>query len=221
MRKFFASLVCLVLISISFTAFAHHKSWHSSSSFSTISLSPRAWNVNYYSGNCTTTLTANSGSAGWWFPFRNCDGVHYVETRWSGDLTGKTSITFTVQTVPTSGSPVYRWDTNPDNTCNSPAHARLVIENNKLSDWGFWSNPQAYNLNDQTVQTITVPLQPHYWSSTFGKMGDDPSMGDAFANMLKTHDHIGLSFGGGCFFGHGVFVTGGTANFILSNFQVN
>jgi hypothetical protein len=31
---------------------------------------------------------------------------------------------------------------------------------------------------------------------------------------------IGLTFGGGCFFGHGVFIDGGPAQFILTNYAV-
>jgi uncharacterized membrane protein YedE/YeeE len=32
--------------------------------------------------------------------------------------------------------------------------------------------------------------------------------------------NVGMTFGGGCYFGHGVFVTGGTARFITTGYAV-
>ena len=38
--------------------------------------------------------------------------------------------------------------------------------------------------------------------------------------MLKNMGHIGVTFGGGCFFGHGVNVSGGAARFIMTRFEL-
>jgi hypothetical protein len=40
-----------------------------------------------------------------------------------------------------------------------------------------------------------------------------------FADPLKRLENIGLTFGGGCFFGDGVNVSGGPARFILTRFE--
>jgi hypothetical protein len=41
-----------------------------------------------------------------------------------------------------------------------------------------------------------------------------------FNLLLGDLQAIGMTFGGGCFAGHGLFVTGGTATFILKEFQL-
>ena len=53
---------------------------------------------------------------------------------------------------------------------------------------------------------MTVRLSPDQWTNVEGERS-----GAGFAKTLKRVDNIGLTFGGGCFFGHGVSVTGGTA----------
>ena len=55
--------------------------------------------------------------------------------------------------------------------------------------------------------TVAVPLKPNQWSSVFGKKGD--SARTEFDAALGDVEHLGISFGGGCFFGHGVNVSGG------------
>jgi len=65
---------------------------------------------------------------------------------------------------------------------------------------------------------LTVPLTAGQWSSVFGKLGNrDASSLDEFRHAEKYVVQVGLVFGGGCFFGHGVNVSGGTAKFIMTN----
>jgi hypothetical protein len=57
--------------------------------------------------------------------------------------------------------------------------------------------------------------------SVFGKVGDrDATIRAAFQAALKGAGQVGLVFGGGCFFGHGVNVTGGAAKFVLINYSI-
>jgi hypothetical protein len=40
-----------------------------------------------------------------------------------------------------------------------------------------------------------------------------------FVETIKKMGNIGVTFGGGCLFGHGVNVSGGTARFIMTRFE--
>jgi len=63
-----------------------------------------------------------------------------------------------------------------------------------------------------------VALDPGQWTDTNGNLGtSDPIR---FAAALADPMTIGLTFGGGCFFGHGVYIDGGTARFILTSYVV-
>ena len=44
--------------------------------------------------------------------------------------------------------------------------------------------------------------------------------GSGFKELLGKMGNIGLTFGGGCFFGHGVNVSGGSAKFIVTGFAI-
>ena len=71
------------------------------------------------------------------------------------------------------------------------------------------------------IATVTVPLTPDHWSSVFGKRGDLDSVTLAgFQDALSHLGNVGLTFGGGCFFSHGAWINGGSARFILTNYQV-
>jgi hypothetical protein len=76
----------------------------------------------------------------------------------------------------------------------------------------WWSNPLAIKLAEHQ-HSINVPLTPDQWSSVFGKKGD--AAPSEFATALKDVENIGMTFGGGCFFGHGVNISGGEATFTL------
>ena len=64
-------------------------------------------------------------------------------------------------------------------------------------------------------------LTPDRWSSVLGKFGNyDAASLAGFSAALQNVSSLGLTFGGGCFFGHGVNVSNGTARFILSEYSV-
>jgi hypothetical protein len=125
--------------------------------------------------------------------------------------------------VATTGTPVFRYDTEPFNTCVTPAHARPIIETSKGEADGFdrwWSNPVAYKLEAGSI-TLTIPLTPDRWSSVFGKFGNSsPEALAGFQTALQNVTGLGLTFGGGCFFGHGVYINEGTARFTLTHYEV-
>ncbi len=83
----------------------------------------------------------------------------------------------------------------------------------------WWANPVSYTLANGLI-TLSVPLTGDQWSSVFGAFGSDPAAAAAFADSLANVNGIGVTFGGGCFFGHGVNVSGGPATFQLLSYSV-
>lgn len=128
--------------------------------------------------------------------------------------------------IDTTGSPVFHGNLEPGNTCPAPATARPYIEGyngfgiigTAPSDRRWWSNPSAIVLAGGT-HTLTVPLQPQYWSNANGQFGD--TLPAAFTATLANVGRMGVTFGGGCFFGHGVNVSGGTATLTITDYRVS
>lgn len=196
------------------------------------SMAARDWDIRYSTG---MPSEPKQGIGAWEFDFppewvtipnrnrkkkpRKVEGsVNYVTTRYSQPLSGAVTMSFAVTGT---GSPVFNYGFGPDNPCTTPANVRFYIErgdisfNNEFSRW--WSNPISAQLAIGST-TLTAPFDPSLWSSVFGKVGTQaPSQ---FAAALQNVDFIGMTFGGGCFFGHGVNVLNGTAKFTVSEFKV-
>ena len=84
----------------------------------------------------------------------------------------------------------------------------------------WWSNPRAYALAPGSA-TISVPVQAEYWSSVNRRFGN--AYGETrfnFEKALLNVTRLGLTFGGGCSFGHGIRIRGGTARFVLTEYAI-
>jgi hypothetical protein len=107
--------------------------------------------------------------------------------------------------------------------CNLPPSARPFLWANGNGSGSFdrwWSNPRAFPLASGST-TISVPLQAEHWSSVDGRFGNaDAETRFGFEKALLNVTRLGLTFGGGCSFGHGIRVSGGTAKFTLSEYAV-
>jgi hypothetical protein len=69
--------------------------------------------------------------------------------------------------------------------------------------------------------TIRVPLTADAWSSVNGMLGNaDSTVKFAFDRALLNVSRLGLTFGGGCSFGHGINVRGGAATFALTGYAI-
>lgn len=184
-----------------------------------------------------TTLNVSLNSAGWQtisdpqpFPLRNegsalvfdfpsTGSMHYLFTPSTlAALRGTLVVSLQVTTT----GPVVFNPLDPAN-CNLPPSARPFFWANDNGNGNFdrwWSNPRAYALAAGT-STISVPLQAENWSSVDGRFGNaDPETRFGFDRALLNVTRLGLTFGGGCSFGHGIRVSGGTARFVLSEYAV-
>jgi hypothetical protein len=163
---------------------------------------------------------------GWYFDFpngtecddkQNCPGVHYVMRGHnnSAKYGGLLSMTFEIETT---GDPKFNYKLEKDNTCEIPAHVRAMLQkrNDDMYERNgrFWANPIAWKLKatNGTV-TLNIPLTIENWSNVSGQRDKE-----GFQRLLANLGRVGITFGGGCFFGHGVNVSGGTARFIMREF---
>lgn len=137
---------------------------------------------------------------------------------WPAPLSGTLTATIQVVTFPAGDKPV-RFIPAPG-PCVSPAMVHLYFQTgdlyNDVDGTRWWSNPVAWTLQDGTVM-LEVDLTPDNWSSTFGHPAS--TMPADFANTLSHPTFVGLTFGGGCSFGHGVATAKGTAQFRLLSFS--
>lgn len=132
-------------------------------------------------------------------------------------------------TVSTTGNPTFQYQLgDPSNTCVYPAHTRFMIQEKGDNFTGqgayefyrWWSiDPHSYELKAGSA-TLSAPVtDPSQWISVFGKAGNASAAATAgFTQALHNMAQVGFVFGGGCFYGHGVQVTGGTARFIINSF---
>jgi len=162
--------------------------------------------------------------------------VNYLLNNFTVALTEASTITATINVVPTSGTPVFVGDTFGGINGATPAFVRLFIEANLPSDGSatcvggnqnvnnfWWADVDFYTFTDGgsggTV-AMTVSLNPANWSGICGH----PASADAagFDLALANIKQVGLSFGSDFFFASGVGVDGttGTANFQLLDYTI-
>jgi hypothetical protein len=201
-----------------------------------IDMSAAAWQIRYSPGMPAQPSVA---SGGWQFAFPSnaagvcpapatqppdfnvspCHHVDYVTVPYASPInTNSMVMTFDV----IAQAPAYGYRTAPDNTCNSPAEVRLLLEHTgdaALSNpvYRWWSNPVAYTLDGSVSGAVlTAPLTPDQWSDVNGQLGS--SNPAAFADALSNVGAVGMTFGGGCFYGHGVYLDSGSATFVVTKF---
>jgi hypothetical protein len=185
------------------------------------SMAPTAWSFRFSPGMPSSpSVTAG----GWFFWFPNyagklpcsgsCPSVHYLTTAARGAISGKSiTISGRVDVGPTTQ---FNYQTNPDNTCTTPATAHLLIER-KGDDltqdyYRWWSSPLKVPLQAGQF-SVTLPLTPDQWSSVLGETGNSSAAAaQGFIQALANAGEIGMTFGGGCFFGHGVSASGVTVD---------
>jgi hypothetical protein len=195
-----------------------------------ISLAARDWAFTAAVGQVPSLTNNASGNLTFQFPVvtdfvpgTDPASVNYLETTRESSLRAGTSILITISII-TTGSPVYNYATESDNTCVVDATARPIIDTGGPGQYDRWwpkPNPIAYKLSEGATATLAVPLTPDPWSSVYGEFGNaNPQAEAGFSAALDNVTLIGLTFGGGCFFGHGVSVSNGTSELEILAFSV-
>jgi hypothetical protein len=138
----------------------------------------------------------------------------YLNTAVTQSLASYSTLTITMNVTTISHTPVFNYVFEPDNTCVYPAHVRPYIERNGdngvAPNYRWWADdPYSYDLSIPGTVTITAPLSGAYWSNVRGQTGLQQPAG--FKAALTTPMRVGVTVGGGCFYGHGVNTTSGVS----------
>jgi hypothetical protein len=97
----------------------------------------------------------------------------------------------------------------------TPASFRFIIMQGLDSasmgnEFGRWWSVPGFYLDQAGSLTLAIPLAPDAWSSVLGQTGDQAPAD--FAAVLKAPQFIGLTFGAGGDYGHGIVTYGGYAS---------
>jgi hypothetical protein len=177
----------------------------------------QAWDIRYSSG---VRLHAPAREFSFDFP-RAPGSVHYITKPATIAAKGAVQASFSITT---RGDAVFDYHTAANNTCNAPAAVRLLLQRkaDNLSGAGPYAFYRWWSIAGTVLRagsfTLTVPLKPALWSSVFGKTGDANPR--AFADALADLGNVGVTFGGGCFYGHGVRLLRGSAVFTMKRFAI-
>jgi hypothetical protein len=164
---------------------------------------------------------------GWYFDFpTNPNSVHYVLA--AVNIAASSYVASSI-IVTTTQSPVFVYNLHGDNTCVSPAHVRFLLQEsgddlsgiNGKQYFRWWSNKVAYQLAAGSANLRASLTDLSQWTSVFGeKANASVAAAVGFRQALANLGNVGFSFGGGCFYGHGVGVSGGGARFVVNNYAI-
>jgi hypothetical protein len=191
----------------------------------TVSMHSSAWAIRYSPGMPVYPSPRENG--GWYFDFPSAPGsVHYVTA--AVDMAAVKSVTATIE-VTATGNPTFEYALQSNNTCINPAHVRLLLQQkgddlsgaNGKQYYRWWSINAAYRLTQGSTTLTAEVSDPSQWLSVFGEKADSsPAARAGFRQAMSNLGAVGFSFGGGCFYGHGVRVTGGAARFVATDYEV-
>jgi hypothetical protein len=186
----------------------------------------QAWAIRYSPGMPAHPLPRETG--GWYFDFPSAPGsVHYVTA--AVNMIASKSISARIE-ISATGTPSFEYALEANNTCVNPAHVRFLLQekDDDLSGAGgkqyyrWFSISAAYELAPGSTTTLTAYVSDlSQWVSVFGERADASAAATAgFRQAMNNLGAVGFSFGGGCFYGHGVRVSGGGARFGVTSYAV-
>ena len=166
-------------------------------------------------------------TGGWYFDFPSAPGsVHYVTA--AVNMIASKSVSASIE-VATTGTPTFEYALEVNNTCVNPAHVRFLLQEkgDDLSGAGgkqfyrWWSIKAVYELAPGSTTLTAQVSDLSQWLSVFGERADGSAAAMAgFKQAMNNLGAVGFSFGGGCFYGHGVRASGGAARFAVTSFEV-
>jgi len=189
-----------------------------------IELDPESWNIRFSYGMPKHPYAEGSG---WAFDFpvgtncrvkEGCPGVHYVTTRYTKAIPPHAVLTLSFK-VEANENTVFNFKLEKDNVCEGPpASVRAFLQRAEddlyAADNRFWSNPVSVVLAAGDYKMM-VELSADQWTNVNGEQSQS-----GFGETLSQMGNIGVTFGGGCFFGHGTNASGGNARFVLTRLEL-
>lgn len=115
---------------------------------------------------------------------------------------------------------------DPDNTGPDPAKLTPYISrfNPMYNSWDgsrWWAGACRWALSGGDMVVLDVPLDPDYWSDTYGHPATLDDMHRLnFTGTLNNCWYLGVTFGGGSFFGHGVNISSADGGAVQAQFHL-
>lgn len=191
-------------------------------------LDPIGWRLEYSKATKLTFAVPSDSLSDPSFVFPGKRGhVNMLTRAWAGTTAGDLNITTRI--VVTSGSPIFQL-TQGTEPCTNPPAARPWLattrwewnDNDGNYDWNRWWSRDQYVVLGPGTTSIVAPLDPGGWSNVNGQLGSSsPEAIAHFWRVVNQGGRLGLVFGGGCSYGHGIYVTGGTATFTIMDYTVS
>jgi len=188
-----------------------------------VPMNAQAWAILYSPGMPPHPAPQTGG--GWYFDFpTDPNSVHYVLA--AVNMAASSSVGASIL-VATTGTPVFVYNLQPDNNCIYPAHVRFLLQEkdddlsgtNGKQYFRWWSNNAAYQLASGSANLSALLTDLSQWTSVFGEKASASAAATAgFKQAIENLGNVGFSFGGGCFYGHGVRVGGGGARFAVNSY---
>jgi len=187
-----------------------------------------AWTIRYSPGMRTHPLPLPQETGGWYFDFPFAPGsVHYVTA--AVNMVASKGVSARID-VSTTGTATFKYVLEgKNNTCVNPAQVRFLLQE-KADDFSgagdkqfyrWWSIKAAYELAPGSATLTAQVSELSQWVSVFGERADASAAATAgFRQAMNNLGAVGFSFGGGCFYGHGVRVSGGGARFTVPSYAV-
>jgi hypothetical protein len=129
----------------------------------------------------------------------------------------------------TLDAPAWFWQFDANNVCNigSPPFVHLYFQRNgddlhgtlgATEYYRWWSRPDI-EFKSSGRFVLTVPLTAGNWIDVLGH--DSATNFPMFLTAEQNVAYIGMTFGGGCFDGHGIAVKNGSAIFTLISLDLD
>lgn len=153
--------------------------------------------------------------------------LNMLTKAWAGSDVGK--MLYVTVRVRTTGAPLFMLAQGPEPTCSTPPSTRPYMEevgwertppNYEYARW--WSRQGFIRLGPEGSFSLTIPLTPDRWSGVSGQLAtqnDAALRGFTSIVTASQPSRIGLVFGGGCSYGHGLSVSGGLATLTVAEFE--
>jgi hypothetical protein len=153
------------------------------------------------------------------FDFQQCASAltcwdSYVEVLWSADISGVKSVTFKYEI--TGNNPVWVNDSK-GNTCGGAAALSLLLHRSgdqslMTPTYRLFSSAAHMQILAVGKNIFSVPVDQSNWANVYG----EANFGDTLYNIGS----VGFTLGGGCFAGHGVAVSSGSAKFQIIDYEI-
>ena len=189
-----------------------------------VPMNAQAWDILYSPGMPPHPMPQTGG---WYVDLPAApNSIHYLLA--AVNMAASSSVDASIL-VTTTGTPIFVYNLQPDNNCVYPAHVRFLLQEkdddlsgiNGKQYFRWFSNSVAYQLAPGSTN-LSAPLTDlSQWTSVFGEKANGSAAAKAgFEQAIANLGRVGFSFGGGCFYGHGVRVSGGSARFVVTSYAV-